>query len=210
MNPHPLYEILKCVYVYIYTVCSTFVIFTVQIRGAMNAVKKLLEDRCTDNSMRCSDGELRVVTHSSGNHAQALAFAAKKCGILAEVVMPSTSSQMKVQAVDGYGGSVTLCYPSEQVTDVTVYSVGKDFELWTSLDDLRIVLSIAPWMHAYMSVVLLLTSQHCSMDACIYVCCWRLSIAPWMHAYMSVVLLLTSKHCFMDACIYVCCFVVDI
>ena len=105
----------------IYTVCSTGVIFIVQIRGAMNAVKKLLEDRCTDNSMRCSDGELRVVTHSSGNHAQALAFAARKCGILAEVVMPSTSSPVKVQAVEGYGGRVTICYPSEQVTDITVH-----------------------------------------------------------------------------------------
>ncbi len=56
-----------------------------------------------------------VVTHSSGNHAQALALAAKTCGIQAQIVMPQTSPIVKVRAVEGYGGMVTLCTPSEQM-----------------------------------------------------------------------------------------------
>ncbi len=56
-----------------------------------------------------------VVTHSSGNHAQALALAAKTCGIQAKIVMPQTSPAVKVRAVEGYGGMVNLCVPTEQV-----------------------------------------------------------------------------------------------
>lgn len=80
----------------------------IQIRGATNAVKKLQE--------RSSDGgSLRVVTHSSGNHAQALALAARNLGIPADIVMPSNSPAVKIRAVKEYGGIVTLCQPSEQV-----------------------------------------------------------------------------------------------
>ncbi len=57
-----------------------------------------------------------VVTHSSGNHAQALALAAKLCGIQAQIVMPRTCPTIKVRAVEGYEGVVTLCIPSEQVS----------------------------------------------------------------------------------------------
>lgn len=79
-----------------------------QIRGATNAVKKLQESSS-------AGGNLRVVTHSSGNHAQALALAARNLGIPAEIVMPSSSPAVKVRAVEGYGGIITLCHPSEQV-----------------------------------------------------------------------------------------------
>ena len=58
---------------------------------------------------------MRVVTHSSGNHAQALALAAKNCGIPASIVMPNNSPLVKIRAVEGYKGEVTLCHPSEQV-----------------------------------------------------------------------------------------------
>ena len=87
-----------------------------QIRGATNAVRKLKE--CWHDAMEGEglESELRVVTHSSGNHAQALAYAAKRCGVCAEIVMPSTSPAVKVRAVEEYGGRVTLCHPSEQVT----------------------------------------------------------------------------------------------
>ena len=47
-----------------------------------------------------------VVTHSSGNHAQALALAAKMRGITAYVVMPNNASPVKRRAVEGYGGRV--------------------------------------------------------------------------------------------------------
>ena len=85
-----------------------------QIRGATNAVKKLQENKPNANS-DSSTGSLRVVTHSSGNYAQALALAARNCGIPAEIVMPSNSPAVKIRAVEGYGGNVTFCHPSEQV-----------------------------------------------------------------------------------------------
>ena len=90
------------------------VLLSQQIRGATNAVVKLRE-KCRQADSDISPSDLRVVTHSSGNHAQALALAARSCGIPAEIVMPSNSPAVKVRAVEGYGGIVTLCYPSEQV-----------------------------------------------------------------------------------------------
>lgn len=67
-------------------------------RGATNAIVK--------------NGYLSVVTHSSGNHGQALAWAAKMTSIPAHIVMPNNSPQCKVAAVKGYGGQVTLCEPN--------------------------------------------------------------------------------------------------
>jgi len=64
---------------------------------------------------RNADSPLRVVTQSSGNHAQALSLAAKSCGAVAEIVMPNNSPKTKIEAVEGYGGRVTLCEPSEKV-----------------------------------------------------------------------------------------------
>jgi threonine dehydratase/serine racemase len=71
-------------------------------RGATNAVRRL------------SDVQARhgVVTHSSGNHAQALALAARVRGIPAYIVMPRTAPAVKRAAVEGYGGVVTLCEPN--------------------------------------------------------------------------------------------------
>jgi threonine dehydratase len=70
-----------------------------KIRGAANAVWAL------DDSA-ASRG---VVTHSSGNHGQSLAFAAQGRGIAAHVVMPHDVSQVKRQAVIQYGGTVYSC-----------------------------------------------------------------------------------------------------
>ena len=81
-----------------------------KFRGATNAVMELVkevEDAGKDKPV--------VVTHSGGNHAQALALAAKTCGIQAQIVMPQISPTVKVRAVEGYVGVVTLCTPSEQV-----------------------------------------------------------------------------------------------
>ena len=71
-------------------------------RGATNAIQKL-------DDATASRG---VVTHSSGNHAQALALAAKVRGITAHVVMPHTASPIKKQAVLDYGGIVIECEPT--------------------------------------------------------------------------------------------------
>ncbi|CAM9707850.1 unnamed protein product, partial [Choristocarpus tenellus] len=53
-----------------------------------------------------------LVTSSSGNHAQGLAWAAKKVGMRAHVVMPKNSSTVKVAAVRGYGAEITFCEPT--------------------------------------------------------------------------------------------------
>ena len=71
-------------------------------RGATNAVQALADDVAARG----------VVTHSSGNHAQALALAAKFRNIPAYVVMPRTAAKVKKQAVIGYGGQVIECEPT--------------------------------------------------------------------------------------------------
>jgi threonine dehydratase len=72
-------------------------------RGAVNAVFSL-----DDATARRG-----VATHSSGNHAAALARAAKLRGIPAHIVMPSNSSKVKARAVEGYGGRIVYCEPTQ-------------------------------------------------------------------------------------------------
>ena len=74
-------------------------------RGATNAVRRLTD----------AEAARGVVTHSSGNHAQALALAARVRGVPAYIVMPKTAPAVKKAAVEGYGGHVTLCEPN--ITD---------------------------------------------------------------------------------------------
>jgi threonine dehydratase/serine racemase len=64
-----------------------------------------------------------VVTHSSGNHAQALALAAKLRGIPAHIVMPRTASPVKRRAVEGYGGRVIECEPNQAAREATAERV---------------------------------------------------------------------------------------
>jgi threonine dehydratase len=71
-------------------------------RGACNAVLSL-------SDWQAARG---VVTHSSGNHGAALAWAATRRGIPSWVVMPSNSARVKLAAVRGFGGTVVLCEPT--------------------------------------------------------------------------------------------------
>jgi threonine dehydratase len=73
-----------------------------KFRGACNAVFALSE----------AEAARGVVTHSSGNHAQALALAARVRGIPAYIVMPENAPQVKKDAVAGYGGQITFCKPT--------------------------------------------------------------------------------------------------
>jgi threonine dehydratase/serine racemase len=75
--------------------------------------------------MRLSDADAArgVVTHSSGNHAQALALAARLRGVPAHIVMPSTASPVKRRAVEGYGARVVTCEPGEQARTETADEV---------------------------------------------------------------------------------------
>jgi threonine dehydratase len=76
-------------------------------RGATNAVFALDEETAKRG----------VATHSSGNHAAALSRAAKLRGIAAHIVMPSTSSKVKVRAVEGYGGRIVFCEPNQRARE---------------------------------------------------------------------------------------------
>jgi threonine dehydratase len=80
-----------------------------KFRGACNAVFTL------------TDAEARrgVCTHSSGNHAQALALAARIRNIPAYIVMPNTAPAVKKAAVAGYGGQITLCAPTLEAREKT-------------------------------------------------------------------------------------------
>jgi len=71
-------------------------------RGASNAVFGLDEDKA----------KAGVATHSSGNHALSLSYAAGRRGIPCNVVMPRTAPEAKKAAVRGYGGIITECEPS--------------------------------------------------------------------------------------------------
>ncbi len=84
-----------------------------KIRGGMNACLKL-------NPEQLSKG---VATHSSGNHAQAMAFAGKTLGTKAFIVMPKTSPQVKVNAVKGYGAEVIMCEPNQQAREETLNKI---------------------------------------------------------------------------------------
>ncbi|XP_054250527.1 serine racemase [Indicator indicator] len=81
-----------------------------KIRGALNAVRSLVEE-----SERAG-GELprAVVTHSSGNHGQALACAARAEGIPAYIVVPHTAPHCKQAAIRTYGATLVPCEPSDE------------------------------------------------------------------------------------------------
>jgi threonine dehydratase len=76
-------------------------------RGATNAVF-VLDDETARRG---------VATHSSGNHAAALARAAKLRGIPAHIVMPSNTLKVKVRAVEGYGGRIVFCEPNQRARE---------------------------------------------------------------------------------------------
>jgi threonine dehydratase len=84
-----------------------------KFRGACNAVFSL-----TDEEAACG-----VATHSSGNHAQALALAARLRGIPAFIVMPENAPAVKKAAVAGYGGQITFCKPTLEARESTIAKV---------------------------------------------------------------------------------------
>jgi len=92
-----------------------------KFRGACNAVFSL------------SDKEARygVATHSSGNHAAAVALAARLRGIPAHIVMPDNASAVKKAAVAGYGGTIVYCAPTlaarESTLERVVHETGATF-----------------------------------------------------------------------------------
>jgi threonine dehydratase len=80
-----------------------------KFRGATNAVLLLSDE----------EKKRGVVTHSSGNHAAALALAAKMNGVKANIVMPENAPVVKKNAVAGYGAEITFCKPTLQAREET-------------------------------------------------------------------------------------------
>lgn len=74
-----------------------------KVRGAANALAILVEA-----------GTRAVVTASSGNHGQAVAFAARTLGVSARVVVPTTANPLKVAAIEGYGARVEYAGTTSQ------------------------------------------------------------------------------------------------
>ncbi len=84
-----------------------------KVRGASNAVFGLDESKAARG----------VATHSSGNHALSLSYAAGRRGIPVTVVMPHTAPQAKKDAVIGYGGKIVECEPSTSSREATFEKV---------------------------------------------------------------------------------------
>jgi threonine dehydratase len=84
-----------------------------KIRGGMNAALSLPKDKLANG----------IATHSSGNHAQAIAYAARQLGTKAYIVMPDNSPSVKVNAVKGYGAEVTFCENNQQAREETLQAI---------------------------------------------------------------------------------------
>ena len=102
-----------------------------KIRGGMNATLSL------------SPAQLKngIATHSSGNHAQALAYAAKIVGIKAYIVMPKSSPQVKVDAVRGYGAEVIICESNQAAREAALEKIVAETgaEFIHPYDDYRVI-----------------------------------------------------------------------
>jgi threonine dehydratase len=98
----------------IYFKCENFQkIGAFKIRGGMNAVLSLPHNQLVNG----------IATHSSGNHAQAIAFAARQVGTRAYIVMPENSPKVKVDAVTGYGAEITFCQPNQQAREEALQKI---------------------------------------------------------------------------------------
>ena len=98
----------------LYFKCENFQkIGAFKARGGLNAVLQVAANR---------EGTA-ITTHSSGNHAQAIAFAARQVGLPAYIVMPRTAPQVKKDAVRGYGAEVIECEPTLEAREVGVRDV---------------------------------------------------------------------------------------
>ena len=81
-----------------------------KFRGAMNALLQLGD----------ANRKSGVVTHSSGNHAQALALAGQLLGVPVTIVMPRTAPAVKRAATEGYGARIVVCEPTLESREATV------------------------------------------------------------------------------------------
>ncbi len=98
----------------IYFKCENFQkIGAFKARGGLNAILSLDKETLKRG----------VATHSSGNHAQAVAFAAALSGAKATIVMPNNAPKVKKNAVLGYGATVVECEPTIQAREVALKEI---------------------------------------------------------------------------------------
>jgi len=104
---------------------------TFKFRGAFNALSQLSPEQKKKG----------VITHSSGNHAQALASAAKFLGIKAVTVMPENAPPVKVAATKGYGAEIVVCgsQPTDREETVIPLIERYGYTLIHPSNDLRII-----------------------------------------------------------------------
>ncbi len=100
-----------------------------KIRGAVNAVAQLDED----------ERRRGIVAHSSGNHAQAVAYAAKLAGVRATIVMPDTTPAIKQELTRSHGAEVVLVHPDERDTYSAKLVAEHGYVLIPPYDDARII-----------------------------------------------------------------------
>ncbi|MFP4207335.1 MAG: pyridoxal-phosphate dependent enzyme [Wenzhouxiangella sp.] len=84
-----------------------------KFRGACNAIAMLSSEQ----------GQRGIITHSSGNHGQAVALAAQLMGYPATVVMPANAARVKIEAVRGYGAEIVFCEPTTPARAAAVESL---------------------------------------------------------------------------------------
>jgi len=88
-----------------------------KFRGAYNTISQLDE----------AQKQIGIITHSSGNHAQAVAKTGKLLGIKTVIVMPENAPQVKVNATRGYGAEVVFCKPTQEARVDTVNQLIAEF-----------------------------------------------------------------------------------
>lgn len=111
-----------------------------KVRGASNAVFSLTDEQASRG----------VATHSSGNHALSLSYAAGRRGIPCTVVMPRTAPQAKKDAVKGYGGVIVECEPSTSSREATFAEVVSE--------------SGAEFVHPYNDIRVITGQATCSLE----------------------------------------------
>ncbi|MDO1512588.1 pyridoxal-phosphate dependent enzyme [Maribacter confluentis] len=87
-----------------------------KMRGATNAILQLSKDQKKNG----------VVTHSSGNFAQALSLAAQSIGVVAHIVMPSTAPEVKKIGVREYGGIIHECTPTVEARQAMANNIANE------------------------------------------------------------------------------------
>uniref|UniRef100_A0A915AD31 Serine racemase n=2 Tax=Parascaris univalens TaxID=6257 RepID=A0A915AD31_PARUN len=99
-------------------------------RGAANAIKMLIDEK---------KSEFSVITHSSGNHGQALAWAAKQYGVPCTVVVPNDAPACKLAAMRAYGATLVECDPSERESTALKLCSQAEYEFVDPYDDYRVM-----------------------------------------------------------------------